>query len=736
MDYGPFQCYTISPPENPESKEFDNLVTKAVSIRLGEGAALCFDTELLRVSALWTGPWLDRSLTHLTTYKGELHARIAGDVEFQTVALPGWHVAESRWEDPRPGQAGSLPRAWGRYVGLFCHGDKVILEYEVAGRRIHEHPWFVGKDHQALFVRDVRIQPGDEPLEMLLANGLEPASGSAASPPHPATGWEMRVFQRADGAPCVAAWTMLDGASEPPASLRWNAAGQLSLKLPALAKERTMRVVLGRSAKGQVPDLGELTRQPVPDWETWTHGGPSRWPELPAMKGRVSTSREAYVVDTLPVPLDNPWHSWMRLVALDFFEDGRAAVATWNGDVWIVSGIDSELQSVRWRRFASGLFECLGLKIINGVVHVLERHQITRLHDLNGDGEADFYECLNNDAPIGPSYHAFSFGLDTDAAGNFYFSRCGHRVDPDLPLNGGVIRVHADGSTAEQWATGMRAPNGMSMSRDGRLTSSDNQGNWVPTSRVDLVQPGGFYGYIPHARRFPPPSAYDPPLCWIPYGLDNSSGGQVWVDSARWGPLRGHLLHLSYGKSSLFDLVMDESSSPPQGLVVPFHLRFDSGLMRARTHPLDGQVYACGLKGWQTTGVRDGGLFRVRYTGAPLLQVTGWQVQADAIVLRFDVPLDPASATDPENYAVEQWNYKWSERYGSPEYSVQDPDQQGRDALTVSDLTLEEGKQAVRIGLPGLQPVMQIRLRMRCSTADGRKVDQDVYGTIHQVPTP
>ncbi len=79
----------------------------------------------------------------------------------------------------------------------------------------------------------------------------------------------------------------------------------------------------------------------------------------------------AYVVDTIPVPEKNPYDAWIRFGGFDFFPDGKsAALSTWSGDVWVVSGIDEKLDKLTWRRFATGLFQPLGLKIVDGVVHV------------------------------------------------------------------------------------------------------------------------------------------------------------------------------------------------------------------------------------------------------------------------------------------------------------------------------------------------------------------------------
>src|SRR5437763_11083596 len=97
------------------------------------------------------------------------------------------------------------------------------------------------------------------------------------------------------------------------------------------------------------------------------------------------------LIVTLTIPYQNPWNALMFTSGHDFFENGDAAVCTAHGDVWRVSGINEKLEKLVWKRFATGLFQPLGLKIVNDRVYVTGRDQITILHDLNGDGEADFY---------------------------------------------------------------------------------------------------------------------------------------------------------------------------------------------------------------------------------------------------------------------------------------------------------------------------------------------------------
>jgi hypothetical protein len=671
MDYGPVLGYTINCRNFGDDRP-DNLALKGVAIRLGTSneAVVCFDTELLRYGAGWSGGFLDISRTHLDSAKGSHEAFVDGKIQFTTPGKPGWSINGSFNDHP------SL-----RYKGHFRHGRKLVLNYEVESVEIWEMPSY----NQSNFVRHIRLSGPRPVLNVLVADGIRATIPASE---------ESEVY---------------------------TVTAEVT-RLISPGSKTDQSLVTSAATKTTDNDPRELCR-----------GGPAIWTETVTTRGRLGIGGP-YVVDTLTLPEQNPWGSWMRLVALDFFADGRAAVSTWSGDVWIVSGIDEKLEKLQWKRFASGLFEPLGLKIVNDEVFVLCRDQLARLHDLNKDGEADWVESFNRDAPVGPSYHAFAFELQTDRAGNFYYTRCGQRVDPALPLQGGLVKVSQDGKKSELIATGLRAANGLCVGPNDEITAADNQGNWIPASRLNWIEPGGFYGYVPHARRDPLPSEADPPLCWIPVQLDNSSGSQVWVTNDRWGRLKGELLHTSYGKGTLFFVLRDEVRGVKQGGVVQFPLKFDSGIMRARFHPRDGQLYVAGLKGWQTVGARDGCLQRVRYTGGKVLMPVGLKVHHDALAVSFATELDPAVANDSDNYALERWNYLWSEKYGSPEYKVSEPDKLGRDKMEIESTKLSPDGKTVSIKVRDLRPAMQMRLQFRLRAKDGEPVNSEIYHTINAVP--
>jgi glucose/arabinose dehydrogenase len=544
MDYGPVLASSLRAAPAKAGEKRVVLAYKGLNIKLGDGAAVCFDTELMRYAAGWTGGWLDLKKTHMTTSKGEVCPAIGGKVAFTTAMGPGvsYHgsLADPR-TNPNFPHRGPLPKEQAHYSGMYLDGDRVAIAYMAGGGKVLETPGVVRVGDQTFFTRTMRVERTTEPLTFVLADGAE--------------GLSAEVVKGPDGAKIE------------------KQQGGLRLVLPAVAGEAVFAVVMGTgdmaaAAKGfALRDPAELT-----------HGGPGRWKEVVETRGALAVNprdpKAAYVVDTLTLPELNPWSSWMRVSGVDFFPDGKsAAVTTWNGDVWVVSGIDESLSQLAWKRYATGLYEPLGVKIVGGKVYALGRDQITRLTDLDGDGEADFYENFNNDGLTGDWYHLFKFDLDTDSAGNFYYSVVGAWAPTDLFVGLSTIcKVSADGSKLEYIGRGLRAPNGMAVGPGREIVVGDNQGHWMPASKINYIPAGkrdGFYGfpYDPRiektfdVKKFYPhgiPKTFDPPLCWIPYALDTSSGGQAFVPAGeKWGPFGGRIVHTSYGKAALF-LVMDE----------------------------------------------------------------------------------------------------------------------------------------------------------------------------------
>src|SRR5207237_6595016 len=151
---------------------------------------------------------------------------------------------------------------------------------------------------------------------------------------------------------------------------------------------------------------------------------------------------------------------------------------------------------------------------------VLGRDQITRLHDVNGDGEIDFYECFSKAHETSAGGHDYVCGLQRDRDGRFYTASSKQ----------GLLRISADGKRADVLATGLRNPDGLGLCPDGAVTVPSSEGDWVAASMVCLVKPAGsmkkprigghqppYFGYGGPRKEQPP----DLPLVYLPRRLDH-----------------------------------------------------------------------------------------------------------------------------------------------------------------------------------------------------------------------
>jgi hypothetical protein len=721
-----------------------NVAMKGFAIRVGHDANMLWDTDLLRFAAGWTGGYLSSKGVAYDGGHGS-HPAIVGEQYFGTKSGPGWANAKGQFVDDRTEPFGPLSKDWCRWDGMYVNGSNVVLAYTVHGTKIFEQPGTVEADKFIGFVRTFSIKKVSADLLAAIAdveNGI--------------------VTSEKDGLKIKATagtnvtMVLLSGAPKG-VKLTSDDSGRALLSIAKGTKDALFSVIVW-SGNSQNADKVAGLAQAKPQMVAFAKGGPAHWPEPVVVKGATNTSRTpdgAYVTDSITAPVPNPWNRRVRFGGMDFFSDGkRAALCTHEGDVWIVDGIDDSLEKLSWRRFASGSYETLGLVIVDDVIYTSGRDQITRYHDFNKDGEADYYENFNNEIQSTEGFHEFVFDLQTDKKGNFYFAKAnpvnsgggGFGNNKSTPGNGVVcshsgclFKVSKDGKKFEVLARGFRAPNGIGVSPDGQITTSDNEGTWVPTTPINWIQPGGFHGVSNKLTSAQLASGFIPPLAWLPKNYDNSGGGQIVVTSSKWGPFKGEWLHESYGQSSLFLMLKEKAANGQmQGGVVKFPLKFTSSVMRARFNPRDGQLYIAGLSEWQSNASKNTGFDRVRYTGKKVYSARGLKVLKDGVELTFTEPLDNSTATDVQNWSGKRWNYARTETYGSPEFSLNKDEngkpKRGRDNISIESVKLSSNGKTATVKIADFQPVMSETIKFNIKAADGTPISQEVLHTVHVVP--
>lgn len=750
MDYGPFKVhsYIVEPGNN---------ANKGIAIRVDGGPGgvakgnefLLFDTDTLRWAAGWTGPgFMDWNSIN---YNGRhvVEPAIVGDMVFTNPDAPGWSRAGDDFQDTRI--AGRGGRRFGpqdlavaRWLGHYLHGDQVVLHYRVGNADVLE---LGASEGGGLFSRTLNIGPREAALFVQVAHqpgGRAWSDGEAAGFREP----RPNAADRGEhSGPIVAA---LVGA---PAAVQWVKGDGDDLRLRVHAGDEPVRfkVVVGRRGRSNAGFLARAAGvEAAVDLEPLTRGGPARWTETITTESRVLGRRGGpFELEAITTPLENPYRSWMRLGGFDFLDGGkRAVVATWMGDVWLVDGLGGEeIGAVTWKRFATGMYEPLGVNTRGDEIFVTSRDQITRLRDLNGDGEADHYEAFNHDAQASAHFHEFAVGLETDAEGNFYYAKgAGHDFDARVPQHGTVLKVAADGSSTEIVASGFRAPNGLVVNPDGSVIVTDQEGHWIPENRINWVEPGTFHGYM-RAWREPDrdPDDFVQPVTWIHHDVDRSPSAPVWVRSRRWGELDASLIYLSYGNGKMFSVLFDqafarvalpEGDGPPrQAAITELPVTAaPTGLIRGRFNPADDHLYVCGLFAWAGDRTQPGGFYRVRRTDEPLRIPMAYETARDGIVVRFTTALDPDAAADPGNYSMRTWQYVRQASYGSEDYRVLG-EGVGEDVLAVPSATLSGDGRSVFIEIPDILPVQQYHLEMNLRSADGDRIREFVHGTIHELGT-
>jgi hypothetical protein len=694
----------------------NQLAYKAAVVRLGAKgeAGAVFDRNTLALSAAWTGGYLNHSdrrfgLLNTPTPKG--------DLIFGHSAGPVWADPKGKWDTGVARHTAPLPASWAKYQGLYLHGERAVFAYTVGKREVLESAQLVTIPGYTFVESALEVGAGEARATRYLCDLV---GGNSTT--FDAKG--LSVVSSGTGARVRLAWVRHGG------NVALNVGASVGVTVEGGEKPTRFAVgvaeVAAKDADKIIKLLSELAA--APDLRALTKGGAKRWGEPVVTALERGAAGGAFVVDTLTIPYKNRFNALFFCTGLDFLPDGRVAMCTCHGDVWLVT-VDEKANTCAWQRYATGLYHPLGLKVVNGRVVVLERGQLTELFDLNGDGEADFYRNHNSDWHCGGGEHSFDTCLETDPDGNFYFFKTG---DTDTPTGGCLIKVSKDGTKAEVFATGFRHPIGMGMSPKGILTGADQEGNWMPATRIDEYRKGGFYGDMRAHHRAVPPATYDPPLCWLPREIDNSAGGQVWVpdDALSWRGLAGKPIHLSYGRCRAYLLLRQQlDGGVVQGGVTALGIEFLSGSCRGRFNR-DEHLYVCGLKGWQTGAKADGSLQRVRPTNARLTVPLKMEIEGTVVRLTFDRVLDQHSVK-VANFRAAQWNYRWSGDYGSKRWKPSDPKTEGTDEPPVERVELSATGQTLELKFKELKPVMQMMIGYNLKDADGKPVVGSVYFTIN-----
>ncbi|MFP6874846.1 MAG: c-type cytochrome [Verrucomicrobiales bacterium] len=377
-------------------------------------------------------------------------------------------------------------------------------------------------------------------------------------------------------------------------------------------------------------------------------------------------------------------------------KDGTIVVATRTAGVW-------RIRDNKWTMFAEGTYECLGVWIEDDKgdrVAVMQKPELTRMIDSNGDGRADQFETVCDDYGFHGNYHEYAHGPVRDAQGNYYFTlNLSHGGSPRVSWRAGgphmgsmggyrgwACRVTPEGKF-EPYANGLRSPAGLGIDPQGRLWYAENQGEYVGSSKIVPLEQGKFYGHLSGLVSLPGNMNPDSPALkfdnwkdkirkgavWLPHGkLANSPGHPAWdITAGKFGAYGGQMFIGDQTLSTLLRVVTEKVKGADQGCVIPFARGLSSGVMRPVFLPDGSMLIGQTGRGWGARGGSQSGLQRIVWDGktvaGDIAYVTG---KSTGFEIHLTRPLGEGISSDvlAKVFKIQSWFYTNTGRYGSPEH--------------------------------------------------------------------
>ncbi len=399
-----------------------------------------------------------------------------------------------------------------------------------------------------------------------------------------------------------------------------------------------------------------------------------------------------YKIQTVPIPEN----VLLEVGGMCLLPNDALAVSTRHGEVWTISNPYMKNGALpKYRLFAQGMHETLGLNYSNGSLYLTQRSELTKLRDTDGDGEADDYETVYS-WPLSGNYHEYAYGPRLDKDGNMIVTLnvawVGDHGESLAKWHGWMLKIKADG-TMMPYATGMRSPAGFGLNKGGDIFYAENQGDWVGSGSITEVDKGDFVGNpaglvwsgLPGSpvtlKKSDIPDTNEPkyevakrvpglktPSVWFPHTILGISTSDIlsYDNKEKMGPFEGQMFVGDQGQSKIMRVYTEKVKGVYQGVVFPFREGFSSGIIRM-CWGSDGSMFV-GMtsRGWGSTGRDLYGLQRLEWNGKLPFEMKTVSAKPDGFEIEFTKPVDVKSAKNPSSWQFRNFTYQYHHNYGSP----------------------------------------------------------------------
>ncbi len=746
----------FDPPDQPFRRAPMVRSSRSIAIPLGSGVHIAFDSKRMRTHTAWKGKGLALYGPTYSNTKNPHISQVDGEVLWHNPPFLPWSVGNLPSQDLFEVSAGS------DFKAIEAKGGDAVLIYQVGlprgdAVRISEHARVERMGEADTIIRRFEIGPSEEDLRFLAhaemgVVGDRFTMGQAvvierngtqygdlllvAARGHDGLSWEVEAGQVEYEEAFLS-----DENTETGREFRTVSGHEVRAFLKVPAHETAITIEVLSTVCSEEPmvakALDEIGNKRIKPLSPKPAAKPKIVPSPRTDRATPVTGDEHYRIESFSLPSEVD----LLVGGMDWLSNGDLAVCTWaRGEVWILENATGPVDEVRYRRFARGLMEPLGLKVVDDTIYVVQKGELTRLSDTDGDGEADLQECVNDDWGFSGNYHSYAFGPVVDGEGFFHVITCGHRSRWDVPYAGWDVRIDPISGELSGFAKGFRVPNGMGVvGPDRDVFATDNQGTWIGVCKINHIERGKSYGF---RNSYPEPKELwdNPPLekmpaVWLPYHLAPSASGITTMETDEFGPFNGQMLVGDFQFGTVLRVYLEKVNGVWQGAVWPFAKGFNGPVNRLSMGP-DGRLYAGGCRRtWPAAKPQEYSLDRVTYTGSMPFEVERVHALAEGFELTFTEPIDADTAIDPRGYAVSQFNYRHHNSYGSPTFDHQG-EQDRETELPVSGIEVSEDGKRLMLEIENLRTGFVTKVSAPAlRNAEGEALrQQSFYYTLNEKP--
>jgi len=433
---------------------------------------------------------------------------------------------------------------------------------------------------------------------------------------------------------------------------------------------------------------------------------------------------------------DIAWLTGGRLLAMDWGGvKSKIAQRQFTGTLYVISGVVTAKKPEdligKISVYADKLENPVGLAVVNDTVYTVGGQTIWEFFDADKDGKAEHKRKVFDFAYKEHCRHEFFHGLVLQ--GDYLYATASTCKASDLIQlhkgRGAAYKIHRITGKAELFAGGLREPYGLAKGPNGDIFSSDNQGRWLPASKLIHIQKDRWYGY--RQSNFTPVEAFgsiykgvkeSPPVVYFPHRVIGLSPSHPLL--IKEGPYQGQLLVGDVTFGGIQRVFLEKIKGEYQGAVMRYTGGLEAGI-GGLTWGEGGVLYAGGIgdeKSWAWCDAKSG-LQKLIPNGKKVFEIAAVRARIGGLEIEFSQAVG-AAATNASMYTVQQWWYYPTSKYGGPdihpsEFSKNDGAgkltglKTGKKTIPVNTAEADKDKKRIYLSMPNLVEGMVTRILIK-----------------------